>query len=92
MFSRLAEVTSSAEIVTINLEPGGRLGRHSAAAPQLFIVTGGQGEVSGDDEKFVEVRTGQAVLWKAGESHETRTQVGLTAIIVEGDGLQLGGL
>ena len=92
MLSRLAEVVDPTQIVTIRIEAGGGVGRHTATSPQLFIVIQGQGEVSGEAGEFVEIRTGQAVHWNPGESHETRTNAGLTAIVVEGVSLQLRGL
>ncbi len=47
----------------------------------------GEGEVSGADGVFRPVGAGDAVHWAAGESHETRSATGLTAFVLEGNGL-----
>ena len=64
------------------LEPGGRIARHPAAVPQILAVLEGSGEVNGEP-----IAAGEAVFWQQGEEHETTTAAGLTALIVEGDGL-----
>jgi hypothetical protein len=33
------------------------------------------------------IADGDAVYWESGEEHETKTAVGLTALIIEGEGL-----
>lgn len=75
------------------LEPGGVIGRHEAMVDQLFVVVQGGGEVSGADGVFAAVRPGLAALWAAGEQHETRAGAdGLTALVIEGDGLSAAGV
>jgi quercetin dioxygenase-like cupin family protein len=59
------------------------LPRHPAASDQLFVVVQGEGWASGDDGAEQAIAAGTAVFWPAGEEHETRSQAGLTAIIVE---------
>jgi hypothetical protein len=44
--------------------------------------------VSGSDGEFQPIGPGEAVFWLAGEEHETETDSGLTALILEADGLQ----
>jgi mannose-6-phosphate isomerase-like protein (cupin superfamily) len=67
----------------MRLGPKGILGRHPALSAQLFCVVQGEGEVSGADGSPVSIQAGQAVLWDAGEEHETTTTKGLSAIILE---------
>jgi hypothetical protein len=43
---------------------------------------------SGDDDP-VSIAQGQGAFWEAGEPHETVTDAGLTAIVVEADELTL---
>ena len=73
----------------MRLGPGGVLGRHPAASAQLFCVVEGEGEFSDADGIPVTIGVGQAVLWEAGEVHETTTRTGLTAIIFEVDSIHL---
>lgn len=75
--------------VIIRIAPGGVLGLHEAASQQLFIILAGEGWVSAGDSDPVSIRTGQAVLWDAGEQHETRSVEGLTALVLEGNVLSL---
>ncbi|CAM4394570.1 cupin domain-containing protein [Paenibacillus tarimensis] len=75
----------------VYLGPGGRIGGHEAAVPQLFLVVNGEGWVSAADEDRRLVTTGQAVYWAPGEWHEVTTEQGLTAIIMESDQLEPSG-
>jgi quercetin dioxygenase-like cupin family protein len=56
--------------------------------PQLLAALEGSGWVSGDDGVEEPLRAGEAVVWAAGEEHETRTDHGLTVLILEGHGLK----
>ena len=70
------------------LGPGGRIGRHPASVCQLLAVVEGSGWVSGTDGTPEAIAAGQAVWWDRGEEHETWTDEGLTAIVIEGDGVR----
>jgi hypothetical protein len=70
------------------LAPNGRLQRHPATLPQILAVLEGSGRVSGSEDEFQPIGPGEAVFWVAGEEHETETDTGLTALILEADGLQ----
>jgi quercetin dioxygenase-like cupin family protein len=67
--------------------PGGRIARHPANCPQILAVLEGSGEVSGASGVAEPIGPGEAVFWSEGEEHETTSAAGLTALIVEGDGL-----
>jgi quercetin dioxygenase-like cupin family protein len=73
-----------AQVVVIHLEAGGRVGRHPAVGRQVLAVVAGAGTVSGGDGVEHAVEAGQAAVWEPGEEHETRTDTGLTAVVVEG--------
>jgi quercetin dioxygenase-like cupin family protein len=70
------------------LAPGGRIPRHPATYAQILAVLEGSGEVSGEDGVAEPIAAGEAVFWRVGEEHETRSAAGLTALIVEGEGLE----
>ena len=59
------------------------LPRHRATGPQLFAVVEGSGWVSGGGGGKVRVKAGQAAYWESGEEHESGTDRGMTAIVVE---------
>ena len=48
------------------------------------MVVEGRGTVSSSDGVEQTISAGQAAVWGPGESHETRTSVGLTAVVSEG--------
>jgi quercetin dioxygenase-like cupin family protein len=64
------------------------LPRHPAASDQLFVVVQGEGWASGGDGGEQAIAAGTAVFWPAGEEHETRTDIGMTAIVVEANAIQ----
>lgn len=68
--------------------PNGRIARHPATFPQILAVLEGRGRVSGADGEFQPIAAGEAVFWAAGEEHETQTESGLTALVLEAEELQ----
>lgn len=82
--SPVATLADKARVDCIHLEAGGVLGYHPAAANQLFLVIDGSGLVRAGESAFVPVSAGQAIFWTAGEWHETRSEHGLTALVLEG--------
>jgi len=69
------------------LGAGGRIARHTAQAPQLLAVLEGAGVVSGGDGAEEPIAAGEAVVWAESEEHETRSEDGLVALVLEGPGL-----
>jgi quercetin dioxygenase-like cupin family protein len=71
--------------------PGGRIARHTPAGSgsQILAVLVGSGEVSGASGAEEPIAAGEAVFWQAGEEHELKSAEGLTALIIEGDGLEM---
>jgi gentisate 1,2-dioxygenase len=82
-------VRGRAQIACIQLGAGGLLGAHRAVGPQLFLVVEGDGWSAGENGERVTLSAGQGVYWDDGEWHETGTQSGLTAIVVEAEAIEL---
>ena len=76
------------QAAVFRIAPGGGIVRHPATVPQILVVLEGSGEVSGVDGVAEPIETGEAVFWRRGEEHETVSTTGLTALILEGDGLE----
>lgn len=76
-------------MVVIQIAPGGVVGRHPAAAPQLFVAVSGSGWVSGPDGEREPIEAGQAVAWDPAEAHESGSAKGMTAIVVEAESLDV---
>jgi quercetin dioxygenase-like cupin family protein len=87
---RVSPLTASgtAQAAIFRLGPGSRIARHPAAVPQVIAVLDGAGLVSGADGDFRPIGPGEAVFWAEGEEHETVSDHGLTALIVEATGLR----
>ena len=75
------------QVAVFRIAAGGRIARHPASVPQILAVIDGSGTVSGTDGVSEEIAAGEAVFRAEGEEHETSTDTGLTALIVEGRGL-----
>ena len=71
--------------VVLTLEAGGVMGRHAAVGRQLLVLLAGDASVAGADGVEQPLAIGSAALWEPGESHETRSRSGMTALVVEGD-------
>lgn len=75
------------QISCMHLEPGGTIGLHPATVDQLLLIMEGEGMVTGSEQKEVKVVKGEAVFWETGEWHETKSENGMTAITIEGKGI-----
>jgi hypothetical protein len=53
---------------------------------QILLLLEGDASVSGaGGQPSVELVYGRAATWEPGESHETRSRTGMTALVIEGD-------
>lgn len=75
-------------IAIIELGVDGIVGYHEAAVPQLLIVLDGEGKVRTGNESGINVKAGDIVFWDKGEEHETESAEGMTALVVESQGLE----
>jgi quercetin dioxygenase-like cupin family protein len=75
------------QAAVFRIAAGGSIARHPATVPQILAVLEGSGMVSGTDGISERIAAGEAVYWASGEEHETCTDTGLAALILEGEGL-----
>ncbi|UTR10097.1 cupin domain-containing protein [Evansella sp. LMS18] len=87
IISRILKTETHAQISCMHLDSDGIIGFHEAVVPQLLLVVAGEGWVRSDETPEVKVQTGDAVFWEKGEGHETYTDSGLTAIVIESEKL-----
>ncbi|HET7577726.1 MAG TPA: cupin [Bacillales bacterium] len=85
--SRILEQNEGVHVGCMFLDAGGKIGYHEAVVPQLLFVIQGEGSVIGSEKVKVQLKAGQAAFWKKGEGHETVTETGMTAIVIESEGL-----
>jgi quercetin dioxygenase-like cupin family protein len=80
---RLLARTEHAQVSQADFEPGSRLGRHPAVGPQTLAVVSGSGWASGDDGVRLDLHTGDVVRFEPGESHESGSDDGMVAVVIE---------
>ncbi len=90
VLSRILLIQGEARVRCAYLAPHGFIAEHPSVGEQLLAVVAGSGWVSGADGKQRAIAPGEAAYWVDGEVHETRTEDGLTAIIIEGERLKPG--
>jgi quercetin dioxygenase-like cupin family protein len=80
---RLLARTEHAQVSQADFAPGSLLGRHPAAGAQTLAVLSGSGWASGDDGVRHDLAGGDLVRFDPGESHESGSDVGMLAVMVE---------
>lgn len=87
IMSRIIETEASASIGCMYLEENGVIGYHQAVVPQLLLIIEGEGFVRNEQTQYYQVQPGDAVFWAKDEWHETKTDKGLTGIVIESEQL-----
>lgn len=72
----------------MHLDENGIIGYHQAVVPQILLIMNGEGYVRGKKEEYFKAQTGDAVFGERNEWHETKTDGGLTPIVIESDELK----
>ena len=75
------------QVGCMHIPAGGRVGFHQATMPQLFLVVAGEGWVRGDTEMRRPLHAFEAAFWHGGEWHESGSVTGMTAVVIEGEGV-----
>jgi quercetin dioxygenase-like cupin family protein len=87
VMSRIVRTNAQTHIGVMYLEPNGLIGYHQATMPQLLLILNGEGYVRSETDEFFKVQQGMAVFWDKGEWHETKTDEGLTVLVIESEEL-----
>ena len=87
IMSRIIQTDKPSNIGCMHLDENGIVGYHQAVVPQLLLILNGEGYVRNENDKYFKVEPGDAVFWDKEEWHETKTNVGLTAIVIESEEL-----
>ncbi|MEK4742162.1 MULTISPECIES: cupin [unclassified Bacillus (in: firmicutes)] len=90
IMSKILKHQGNIHIGSMHLQENGIIGYQEAVVSQLLLIVDGEGYVCGADKEKVKVEAGQAVFWEKGELHETSTEKGLMAIVIESEGLEKG--
>ncbi|HKI56393.1 MAG TPA: hypothetical protein VKB31_04515 [Trueperaceae bacterium] len=73
-------------VTSLWLEPRGEIGPHDAPVDQLFLVVEGMGWAVDAEGRRAPVAAGEALFWRAGETHGVGSDRGLAAVVLEGEG------
>jgi hypothetical protein len=84
----VARAGGAVRVSLLQLAAGGLVGAHPAACAQLFLVVAGAGWARSGDEPRSPLAAGEAALWEVDEVHESGSDGGLTAVIVEADAIE----
>ncbi|MHA6253471.1 cupin [Oceanobacillus sp. CAU 1775] len=87
IMSRIIQTDKPTNIGCMHLDENGIVGYHQAVVPQLLLILNGKGYVRNEKNEYFKVESGDAVFWDKDEWHETKTNVGLTAIVIESEEL-----
>jgi quercetin dioxygenase-like cupin family protein len=87
IMTRIIQTNKNASIGCMHLGENGLIGFHKAVGPQLLLILNGEGLVSINQEEYYKVQPGDAVFWEKNEWHETKSENGLTAIVIESEEL-----
>lgn len=71
----------------MHLDEKSIVGYHQAVSPQLLLILNGEGYVRNESNEYFKVQEGDAVFWVKDEWHETKSDTGLTAIVIESENL-----
>ena len=88
IMSKIVKHQGNIHIGAMHLKENGIIGYHEAVVSQLLLIVDGEGYVCGANKEKVKVEAGQAVFWEKGEFHETSTEKGLMAIVMEAEDLE----
>ncbi|WP_419881079.1 cupin [Peribacillus sp. B-H-3] len=85
VMSHITQIEKAAHIGCMHLDANGLIGYHQADVPQLLLIVNGEGWVRCETDEYIKVHSGEAVFWDKDEWHETKTDTGLTAIVIESE-------
>lgn len=89
IISKILKDSGQLHIGCMHIPENGAVGYHEAVTNQLLLVVQGEGYVCGENKEKIYIQAGQAAFWEKGENHETNTNTGLMAIVIEGEDLSL---
>jgi hypothetical protein len=84
VLARVLHLFDEAAVNCAYLSSGGLIGYHQTTIPQLFLIVQGKGWVRGESSPKTSIKAGQAAFWEKEEWHESGTETGMMAVIIEG--------
>jgi quercetin dioxygenase-like cupin family protein len=84
VISKVLQLDDRAEINAVYFRPHESISHQQTVTQRLFLLVKGHGWMKSEGGKFT-VTEGQAILWDKDEWHETGTEIGMTAVIIEAE-------
>jgi quercetin dioxygenase-like cupin family protein len=81
--SPILQIEKGAVIHLMSFDPQAVIGSHQTGGPQVLLVIEGEGWVRSESPEPIPVAEGDAVFWDSGEWHESGSEAGMTAIVIE---------
>lgn len=79
----ILQIEKGAGIHLMSFDPQGVIGSHQAGGPQVILVIEGEGWVRCESPEPIPVAVGDAVFWDVGEWHESGSEGGMKALVIE---------
>lgn len=84
LIAKAVALEPEASVNLAYIRPAERIGYYQEAAPQLFLLVEGAGWIRNEFDEVFPVKAGQAIFWDQNEWHESGSETGMTAVIIEG--------
>ena len=84
MIAKAVALEPEATVNVAYIRPAERIGYYEEVAPQLFLLVEGAGWIRDVFDEIFPIEEGQAVFWEQNEWHESGSETGMTAVIIEG--------
>lgn len=85
IISKMVQMDANAAVNLVYIRPMERIISQEIVAPQLLLLAQGEGWVRNGLDEMIPIKEGQAVFWEQDEWHESGTETGMTAVIIEGE-------
>jgi len=82
--SKVLYLDDRAKVNAVYIHPNERVSHQYAQTQQLIMIVDGEGWVKSGKGEIYAIKKGQAAFWKINELHESGTETGMTAVIIEG--------
>ena len=84
LIAKAVALEPDASVNVAYIRPTERIGYYQEVAPQLFLLVEGEGWVRNEFDEVIPIIEGQAIFWEQNEWHESGSETGMTAVIIEG--------
>ena len=88
IIAKVVQLDNEAKINAVYLHPNKSISYPPAMTQHLFLLVDGEGWIKSESGEIQAVRQGQAIFWENDEWHESGTDSGMTAVIIDNINIQ----